>query len=345
MTSYRRSWWGVWATSALLMFAGTFPASGDNGNTWDDENDWGSTSTEAAKPETPVLEEVTYPPYHGPKKTMAVLTFENKTKGSYGSWEIGEGLTEMLVTELIKTNHFIVVERQVLQDLLKEQELGQTGLVRQESAARVGNLAGAQFLIKGVVSEFEYKAGGSGFGLNISGFNLGRKTNKAHVGMDVRIIDANTGEIIQSQNVKADADASGFNVGFAKAGEDWGIGTGSFNKTPMGQAARQAIHQAIRFIIDKSERLPWSGAVIKADAGRAFINRGANSNIFPGASLVVYSQGEVLIDPQTGLNLGSEEERIGSLTITTVKDKFSIGNYQPDRGNVQCKRGDVVRLK
>jgi curli biogenesis system outer membrane secretion channel CsgG len=289
--------------------------------------------------------QIQYPPNYGPRKTLAVLEFENKAKGSWGSSEIGEGMAEMLTTELFNTNRFILVERSALEEILKEQELGQTGLVRAETAATVGSLAGAQLLIKGVVSEFEYKKEGKGFGFGIEQFNLGLKSSHAHVGIDVRVIDATTGQIIASEYAKGKAKASGFSIDYEDDDTPLRVGTGAFNKTPLGKATRSAIQQAVRFIIGESEKHAWSGLVIKATPETAYINRGANSNIQAGNRLSVYSRGEALIDPQTGINLGCLEKRVGSLVITDVKDKFSIGRLQLENPGAVVKRGDIVRLE
>src|SRR3990172_7344650 len=107
-----------------------------------------------------------YPPYQSVKKRLAVLGLENKVKTEIPnpSWKIGEGLAEMLTTELFKTNRFIMVERMALAEIVKEQALGQTRLVGKDTATRVGQLLGAQLLITGAVTEFEFNSKGGGAG-------------------------------------------------------------------------------------------------------------------------------------------------------------------------------------
>lgn len=288
-------------------------------------------------------DESVYAPYHGPKKTIAVLTFENKVKGSYGSREVGEGLTEMLTTELFKTGHFTLVERSALREIIKEQELGQTGLVRHGTAANVGQLAGAQFLVKGAVTEFKYNASGGGGALAFRGVNLGTKSQSAHVGIDIRIIDSSTGQIIDSYNARAKATSSGMKVGFSR--NDLQFGAGGFKSTPLGKATRAAMQKAIGFILDKSRYITWEGAVIKAKRGVVYINRGSNANLKVGDHLILYSKGEDMIDPQTGMNLGGEETRVGRLTLTTVQDKFSKGKAVIEASGYRIKRGDLVQFR
>ncbi len=286
-----------------------------------------------------------YPAYSGPKITVAVIGFENKTREAYGSRELGEGLSEMLHTELLKTNRFILLERQAMAAILQEQEMGMSGLVRQGSAApRVGALAGARFLIKGVVSEFQYKAGGGNLGFEVKGFNLGSKRSSAHVGLDIRLIDASSGSIIASEHASARADASGMNVGYVgQGGTPFAIKGGSFDRTPLGVATRKAMNKAVHFIIRHAKTVESLASVIKVSGDMLYVNQGGNYNVRVGDQFVLFSKGEALIDPVTGLDLGSEEAFSGTLVIVQVKPKYSIGRIERRVHGVDIRRGDVVK--
>src|SRR3990172_1564881 len=153
-----------------------------------------------------------YPPYSSVKKRLAVLGLENKVKTEIPnpSWKIGDGLTEMLMTELFKTNRFIMVERAALAEIVKEQELGQTGLVVKDTVTKVGRLLGAELLITGAVTEFEASAKGGGGGLAFSGFAFNLKANSSHVAVDIRLVDAATGQILKSFNADGHAEETAF---------------------------------------------------------------------------------------------------------------------------------------
>ncbi len=286
--------------------------------------------------------QVTYPPFNGLKKRLAVLRFENKVETPLpdASWKIGEGLSEMLTSELFKTGRFIMVERAALTDIVKEQEMGQTGLIRKETAAKVGELLGAQFLITGAVTEFEARSKGGGGGVGYAGFAVKLRTESAHVAVDVRLIDASTAQILSSLNADAKAQSTG--LGFAVDIGGVAFGSDAFEKTPLGQAAREAIYKAVMQIIKEMESVPWTGRVVQVKDGDVYVNAGANVNLKPGTKLAAYVKGEDLIDPATGLNLGSKDSLIGAVTIREVQDKFSIGTFG---GDGALKRGDLVKLQ
>jgi len=283
-----------------------------------------------------------YPPFDGLKKRLAVIRFENKVKTPLpdASWKIGEGLTEMLTSELFKTGRFVMVERAALSDIVKEQELGQTGLVRKETVARVGELLGAQLLVAGAVTEFEAQSKGGGGGVGYRGFAVQLQASSAHVAVDVRLVDATTGQILSSLNAEASAQQTG--LGFAARVQGVTFGSDAFQNTPLGQATREAIQKAVMFIIKEMEPVPWTGRVVQVKESDVYVNAGTNVNLKPGVKLAAYVKGEDLIDPATGLNLGSKDSLIGTVTLGEVQDKFSIGAFS---GSGALKRGDLVKFQ
>jgi len=278
------------------------------------------------------------------KIRIAVTAFENKVKTPWWgpSWKIGDGLAEMLTTELSKTGQFIVVERQALGDIVKEQELGQSGLVRGETAARTGQVLGAQIVVRGAVTEFEERASGGGAGIRFPGFGAEGGVSNAYVALDIRLIDTSTGQVIASHNAAKTAPSAGGGLG-ARIGNVT-FGGDAFFQTPIGQATRAAMDDALRFIMATAFKavIP-SFSIVKVDGGTAYINAGANSNVRVGDVLMVYSKGEDLVDPDTGLKLGSDEKMIGSVQITNVQEKFSIGAIRGGTGAM--KRGDLVKVR
>jgi curli biogenesis system outer membrane secretion channel CsgG len=280
--------------------------------------------------------------FTGLKKRLAVIRLENKVKTPLPdpSWQIGDGLTEMLTSELFKTGRFIMVERSALTDVVKEQELGQTGLVQKDTAVKVGELLGAQLLVAGAVTEFEANAGGGGAGIGAMGLNVGLRTNYAHVAVDIRLVDSATGQILKSQNADAKAQDTGIGLMAMKRGLQFG--SDAFVKTPMGQATREAILKAVTFIVNEMEVVPWTARVVDVKDQDVYVNAGTNVNLKPGTTLAAYVKGDELKDPATGASLGSKDTLVGTVILTQIQDKFSIGTFE---GTGALKRGDILRLK
>lgn len=84
--------------------------------------------------------------------TVAVLDFQNSS-GLFNLDLLEKNVPEMLQTELSRPGSgLLVVERQKLEMILQEQALGQTGVIDQQTAQAVGQLAGAQYLLTGEIS-------------------------------------------------------------------------------------------------------------------------------------------------------------------------------------------------
>ena len=88
---------------------------------------------------------------------IAVLPIHNG--GSYGQSKedfdaLEQGLAAMLMSELAVNPAARVVERQQLQRLIEEQNLGASGRVEEATAARIGKLVGARYVVKGTFVDF-----------------------------------------------------------------------------------------------------------------------------------------------------------------------------------------------
>lgn len=287
-------------------------------------------------------QEVVYPPYSGPKKRIAVLTFENKMSNRWWdrSWNIEDRLTEMVITELMKTNRFIVVERGSLNEVLAEQDLAVDGRVRRGTEARIGEVLGAQVLVKGAVTEFIEKESGGGAGIVLRGIGIAGKSNTGHVAIDIRLIDATTGQILQSHRAEGKIKSTG--IGGIAFFRGIALGGTTYKKTALGKATRQAVVDATRFILDKMENRPWQGRVVKVAGKKLYVNGGGNLGISSGMFFTVFSKGEELIDPDTGMSLGSAITRIGTVRVVQVSEKFSIAETVEGSG---FKRGDILKMQ
>lgn len=195
------------------------------------------------------------PPYSGPKARIAVADFDVKAAKAGG--EIGSGLREMLVTALINSSRFSVVERQVLNAVMQEQELSSSGAAQAGGGVQRGKIKTADLIVTAAVTEFEPQAsggragigGGGGIGGGILGGVIGGALNKAHMALDIRIVDTSTSEVLAATRVQGQAAdiAGGVGIGFMG---NWGLGAGlsGYANTPMEKAIRVCIIEAVRYI-------------------------------------------------------------------------------------------------
>ncbi len=199
-----------------------------------------------------VLALLIQPIYAAGKKKICVMDLEDKTQGQHGGWHnVGSGMSDMLVTALVKSNKFIVIEREQLQKVMNEQSLGQSGAVSAQTAAKIGQVLGVSYIITGSVTEFGIKESKLGVG------NLGRvlpfgggvdtKTNKAVVAMDLRMINTTTAEILKAVKGEGEEKSTGVSIDMDIA-PSVDFGKDGFDETVIGKAVRKAVDMAAKDI-------------------------------------------------------------------------------------------------
>jgi curli biogenesis system outer membrane secretion channel CsgG len=197
--------------------------------------------------------------YSGPRARVSVAEIRDRTaagglsphwmeKFSLSWKEIGEGMREMLTTALFKSKRFAVVEREILDEVLKEQDLASSGRVQQGAGAATGGILGADLIIAGAVTEFvadalTVKAGGDAWGTQVDG-----SMNKGYVSLDIRVIDAKTSEIVAATRVTGRTSDFGLE---AAPGEEakLPVSLSVFARRPAERAIRSAIQKAVVDII------------------------------------------------------------------------------------------------
>ena len=273
------------------------------------------------------------------KKTVAVFDFSNDS-GFRSSITLGQDFSTQLSDALIQSGGFIVLSRKDLDVVMAEQDLAQSDRFAKSDTAKIGKLIPAQILIKGQITEFEENTSGGGQGLKVKGFSVGGKKASAHMAVIIQLVDSTTGEILDSKRVEGEAKSGGLSLGYSGA---FDINSSNFSKTPLGKAVQMAIDSAVVYIAEKTAGIPWKGKVVTVKDGVVFVNAGTNSGIEVGDKIVVYKEGESLIDPDTGIDLGSDAKKIADISITEVQEKFSKADAGSAAGDIE--RGDLVLEK
>jgi curli biogenesis system outer membrane secretion channel CsgG len=213
---------------------------------------------EVTTPGGPSIQEAQAAAYNGPQARVAVSRFTDKSGKGWWTGAIGDGMADMLATALFHSGRYIVLERQQLGDVLQEQDLAASGRIRKETAAPIGQIEGAELLITGAVTEFEGAAsgggggvggwGGSVFGAIAGGFQ------KAHMAIDVRVIDTRTSRVVSATSVEGSA--TDVNLGGALGGAVGGGALagalGGWSKTPTEKALRICIQKAVDFVVSRT---------------------------------------------------------------------------------------------
>jgi curli biogenesis system outer membrane secretion channel CsgG len=214
----------------------------------------GQPTAKVTQSSGPTIQQAQMERYDGPKARVAVGDFQVKASGA--TMEIGDGLREMLVTALFNADRFIVLERQAIQDVMLEQDLGTSGRVKRATAAPIGQLEGVELMIYGVVSEFQSGSSGISVGFAMSNLPLGAGggAKNSHMAIDLRVVDTATGRILCATKIEGKATDynAGLNTQVGGGKTTMPIGLQAYKNTPMEKAIRVCIEKAVEVIVSKT---------------------------------------------------------------------------------------------
>ena len=183
------------------------------------------------------------PGYAGPKARIAVADFT--VRADKADKEIGLGLRDMLITSLTKSNKFIIIEAQSPESARNE------GSEKQESPVKA-----ADVVIAATVAEFEPQAsggkagmgGGGGVDSGLMGGLLGAALDKAHMSLDVQIVEASSLAVLSATRVQARAQEAPVNTQTPQDKRGLEPELSAYANTPMEQAMRECVNEAVKYI-------------------------------------------------------------------------------------------------
>ena len=265
----------------------------------------------------------------GKRLRVGVLHVENQVPQLPGN--VVQSIESILITEATKRPEWAMLERVLTQEVLLEQRFSNSSVARPGTGPKKGRNLGAQLLIKGIVTQFTSESRGNGQGVSFGLFTLAAGGTKHTLGMDIRLIDAASGEVVASESKSIIFGDKSTAVALA------GVNTPAF---AMNDSKRSSAADAIRKIvnacldplvaksmsvhIDTPAEAPWEGAVAQVAEDGIYIRGGADHDLQVGQRLqVVHSKGAI-VDPDTGEVLGAAKSApVATLEVVDVQEKMS----------------------
>jgi curli biogenesis system outer membrane secretion channel CsgG len=110
------------------------------------------------------------------------------------------GATDMFIDALVRSRQFRVVERsQLNQSLLMEKQLAAQGIA---ASGNDQKLRAARYLFEGTISEANPSESQHSGSFDIAGMSIGGGRNKDVIGVDVRVVDAQNGDVLDTISVR-----------------------------------------------------------------------------------------------------------------------------------------------
>jgi curli biogenesis system outer membrane secretion channel CsgG len=297
------------------------------------------------------------------KRRIAVLDFDYATVHQwvydiFGSdQDIGKGIADMLVTNLVRNGTYSVIERKQLDQVLREQNFQQSGRADPSSAVQLAKILGVDAIIIGSITQFgrdDKKLGVGGAGVHVGGIGIGgfgKKSAKAVVQIDARIVSTTTAEILGVATGHGESKRSGLTLagGLAIGGTGGAgvldMGSSNFANTIIGEATRLAVDSLTGQLAAAAGGIQETKVEIRAlvadvSGGEVTINVGTGAGVKVGAEYDVVRPGREIKDPATGRVLRRTTTAVGKLKVTQADEGSATGTLTGGPARV----GDCVGI-
>jgi curli biogenesis system outer membrane secretion channel CsgG len=250
------------------------------------------------------------PAAHRYKTKIAIARFTNES--NYGRSlltdqdldRIGKQAGDMLMSRLVLSGKFLVLERPDAAKLEREQKLSG------------GSMIGADTVIAGSVTEFGRSVGGK------SGFLSSTKLQTAKAKVDIRLVDVQTGLAYFSANGSGEASTeSGEIAGFGSRAE--------YDATLNDRAIAAAISDVVDRLVDKLYDRPWRTDILEVRGTQLFIAGGERQGLRPGDTLAVLQATGTAKSKQSGFEITLPPRQVATVRVVSL-----FGDSETNEGSV-----------
>jgi curli biogenesis system outer membrane secretion channel CsgG len=187
------------------------------------------------------------PPKRGERKVVTIYEFRSSVP------EVSAvAATDMFTTALMKSAQFAVAERQRLQEgVILEKQLNAQGLTTGDLSDQ--RLTGVDYIFEGTVSEANPSESQTGIGATARGLGIETSGERAIIGLDIRVIDARSGLVLDAINVRKPVKESGFSArgigSFIQSFTEKSLEGGDLS---IARERKEGVDQALRSCIEEA---------------------------------------------------------------------------------------------
>ncbi|MEO8660260.1 MAG: CsgG/HfaB family protein [Bryobacteraceae bacterium] len=313
-----------------------------------------------SRPATATGEATSFPPNLSStsalrKRRLAVKAFDYSTVKTWVNYwfnqdyNIGDGIRAMLVTRMHQSKNITLLEREKLDVIQGEIALNSTSAVNQGQKSRRGRFLGADCMLLGDIVIFGRDDKSSRTGGAVStwtkylpkgsiGGAVFTKEEKAVVGINLRIVDVETGEVIETTEARGESsrksrDYSGLTGGrgaVALGGQ--GLNSSNFEQTIIGEATSNAVDKVVAFLEGKVPSLPVKpreieGRIANITPSATYLSVGEVNGVARGDRFEILQVTDEVHDPATKELIDYVTTKVGEVVVSDVRDKSATGTY------------------
>jgi curli biogenesis system outer membrane secretion channel CsgG len=241
----------------------------------------------------------------------------------------GAALADLLSDRLVRAGTYAVIDRAHVDEVLREQNLSRSGDVTPASEAKIGRMLGVSYLFVGRVVQFDKTAaqGGALGGLvrgALGGAGVG--STKTVLKVSLKVIEVNSGRIVEAVDDDQSSNATSFTVGGAAFGAGGAAGgrytSSEFQSSAMGKLLTQVADDLTgkldpnRLTATAAAATTISGRILSTEGGTIVLNVGSDKGVQADMIFDVVDV-KTFVDPDTHRPITTQIKR-GSIQVISV---------------------------
>ncbi len=242
------------------------------------------------------------------RKTIAVLPFRfdarhaDNNVNQQDAQRLALQIADGIITELTLAGNFSVLNRAFEKELSGERNLWKSNAVSSVEASRLGEKLGADFILVGDLYKFSLDQGNSFYGANFG-------DNIVNIELFYSVIESATEKVIW-------AEKNTFQKQFRE------------NKNLRIKHPRSIVDLAVDALATDISiailDVIYPIKVMKITSNNRLLLNQGGKRLNIGATLEVFTQGEDIVDPDTGMNIRIDGESVALIEVVDVKPKYSV---------------------
>ncbi len=291
------------------------------------------------------------------KRRIAIMPFDS---GSYASAianvDLGQAIASMLTTKIVNDGTYSVIDRQMLDSIMKEQNLSVSDRADPATACKIGKILSVDAIVVGSITQFgqENKSSSASLptgyipsipyvgGLGGMFGSVRSSKSKTRVSIDAKVIDINTTEILAAMQGSGEAKRSGGGIA--------GFSSDTYGDSAIAdEATIQAVDSLSGQIIAAAIKIPDNqsliaksveGKVADVTGNTVTVNVGKRVGVKIGSKLNVERSIKKITDPDSGKVIKEVFNTVATIAIKEADDTSATGDIVSGTG---VKVGDTVK--
>ena len=253
------------------------------------------------------------------RKSIAVLPFDVLPSKiiAYSTnlalTNITSRIADSITTELNQSRKFSVLNRSFEKQFSKERALWDSEQVSSSEASRLGQKLGADFIVLGKIYQLDFSK------KNTNYYGMNNSSIEATIDLYYTVIEAATEKVMWSDTVTYQH----------KSAKEQAV---------VGEFVTGLSSSIVTNILDVIYPIKIMKLV---NEGNVLLNQGGK-RLSVGQRMEVYSSGESITDPDTGMEIKIDGSKVAELEVTQVKLKYSIAKLVQGSGQYSSLRVKAI---